>query len=263
MIQATAVSVLTLVTSIVSIYTTKMLVRAISYEHLLEAGDQITRGAILAYLLCVLLPECFNHLGLETSIIAIGLVLSAQHFFDIIYRNICNKSLLKNSPWYLYSMLLPHCCMEGFAISPYLNETSLNLSLLGFFLLHKISELAMISLSTEAHDMTKTEKNRIQFAFIITTPLCMITGVFAQTYLDHIAVIHDIALIASTAIFLHLALFCEFCSCKHKQNRGILQITPAFLITCMVISGLLTISGTNNHDHHHHHQHSHQHTHTI
>jgi hypothetical protein len=261
MLQATAISALTLIASIISVYSTKGLARVISYQHLLETGDQATRGAIMAFLLCVLFPECYSHLGLTTSLVGVGLFLSALHGFDLLYKNICNKSLLKSSPWYLYGLLLPHCCMEGFAISPYLNEISLNLSLLGFFLLHKISELAMVSLSTEAHNMTDKEKNSLLIAFIVITPLCMMTGVFAQSYLDQYPIIHDTALLISTAIFLHLALFCQFCSCEHKKNKSILQIKPTFLITCIVIAGLLSLAGAGNVDHHHHHHHGHEHMH--
>ena len=262
MLRASAISALTLIASVISVYSTKGLVRIISYQHLLETGDQATRGAIMAFLLCVLFPECYNHLGLVTSLVGVGTSLATLHGFDLLYQNICNKSLLKSSPWYLYGMLLPHCCMEGFAISPYLNDDSFNLSLLGFFLLHKISELAMIALSTEAHNMTNREKNSLLTAFIVTTPLCMMTGVFTQSYLDHYPIIHDTALLISTAIFLHLALFCQFCSCEHKKNKSTLQIKPIFLISCIVVAGVLSIASSGDPSHHHHHHgHGHQHTH--
>ena len=195
------------------------------------------------------------------SLIGVGIFLSVLHGLDQLYKNICNESLLKNNPWCLYGMLLPHCCMEGFAVSPYLNEVNLNLSLLALFLLHKISELAMVSLSTEAHNMSDREKNSLLVAFIVTTPVCMLTGVFAQSYLDQYPFIHDAALLISTAIFLHIALFCQFCSCEHKKSKDILQIKPAFLITCIIIAGLLTVAGASNLEHHHHHHHGHQHTH--
>ena len=256
MIQASAVSLLTLIVSAISVHSSTLFIRKVSCTDLLEYGDQATRGAILAFLVCVLLPECYHHLGMTTTSVGITAILIVLNGFDSLFKNLCNKSLLKDSPWYLYSMLLPHCCIEGLAISPYLHDTSLNLSLVGFFLLHKITELAMIALSTEAHKMTNQEKKGILNVFIFSTPLCMIAGMLIQSYLDELSFLHDGSLIMSAAIFLHLALFCQFCACEHKRKKPLLQ--PIFFSAFIIITAILTSMGPSCPNHHHHH---HEHTH--
>lgn len=260
MIQASAISVLTLIVSAISVHTSTRFIRKLSCTHLLEYGDHATRGAILAFLVCVLFPECYHHMGMTATIMGITTFLVILNGVDSLYKNLCNKSLLKDSPWYLYSMLLPHCCIEGLAISPYLHDNTLNLSLVGFFLLHKTTELAMIALSTEAHNMSTLEKRCILNVFIFSTPLCMIAGMLLQSYLHELSFLHDGALILSAAIFLHLALFCQFCSCQHKQRKPLFQ--PIFFSAFMIVAVILASMGPScpNH-HHHHHEQTHHHNH--
>ena len=257
MYPAILISAFTLIISYFSIKSIDKLCRVITQNNWITYVEQISRASILAFILTVLLPECINHYSVANAIIGISLILGLLQSLDLFYKKICHLNDLQNSPWFLYILLVPHCCIEGVAISPYLISPWNNISIISFFLIHKIVEICMIAISTKTHNMDIKTQNRIEKAFILTTPICMLLGGSITALTTQVETFHAIAVLINTAVFAHLSLFCQFCSCEHDKNKENGSLSWTFIITLSLTSFMLTTTQANpspcQHAHHHHH----------
>ena len=257
MYPAFLISASTLIISYISVKSIDKLCRIITQNEWLTYVDQISRASILAFILTILLPECINHYSVLSAIIGISFILGLLQSLDLLYKKLCHQHDLQNSPWFLYILLVPHCCIEGVAISPYLMSPWNNISIISFFLIHKIVEISMIAISTKTHKMDRKTQKRIEKAFILTTPLCMILGSSITALTTQVETFHAIAVLINTAVFTHLSLFCQFCSCDHNKTKENGSLSWTFILTLSLTSLMLTSTQATPSpcQHVHHHQH--------
>ena len=268
MYQASILSAFTLTLSYASVLSAQRLSHYLSHSNWLKWADQLMRGGIFAFVAGILLPECIEHFGWINSALALICMLACLYGLDVVYRSICRGSLAAQGPWYIYLLLLPHCCIEGFAIAPFLSQSPLNISLLGFFIGHKVIEISMIAVSTEAHALNSKTKLRLQSAFALSTPVCMLLGSYLQHSILASDLAHDVTLLVNTAVFAHLALFCQFSTCKHSKSEQKNTIQPGFMVSFVTVLSLFIFVQESSahsigcqHAHHHHHSEVHHHHH--
>lgn len=247
-----AIATTSIITWALSYLSAKLISKTITStksEIILKHGDQICRGGILAYIITQLLPENIEHSGLIQTFVLTGAILATLNYIEHYYTTTCKKTTHTKKPWFNYVLLIPHCILEGFAITPHV--ISNNMLIIGFFLWHKVSELSLITISTELHLDDKITQSRIQNLFILITPISMLVSTFIHFDTAIPPFIDNIIHILEMSIFMHIALFCNFCSCKHEKNKTI-NINAVFL-TAFIVLTLIQYLGNINHIGHHHH----------
>ncbi len=261
MYQITTASLLTWTVSYLSSSLIKNSINSISNTKWLKAGDQICRGGILSFVLTQVLPHNLEHFGVFYTAFASLCILTGLYGIEYSYQYTCKHSVMQNKAWFTYVLLIPHCILEGFAAAPYFIGEYFNPIYICLFFWHKISELAMITLSTELHLKKSREQYYIQQLFILLTPAAMLLGSYLHVdsqFISHD--MHGILELINMNIFLHIALFCQFCSCKDEcKEKSSMNIDKNF-IAAFVIIGLIFLSMPTAH-HHCTHSHSHAHCH--
>lgn len=258
-----------LLTWSISYLSTHLIKQGLNHQgrYWLKHTDQLCRGAMLGFVLAQVLPHNLAHFGTVITLLATTGILGMIHAVEKIYEYHCQTSLQQDKPWFNYILLAPHCIIEGFAAAPYFMGEQLSYIYISLFFWHKISELSMITVSTELHVNDKKQQRFIQQIFALLTPIAMLIGAYAQVdtyWLSDSA--HAVLDLVNMSIFIHIALFCQFCRCKHNPGRN-WHIHPHFLLACTGLYLLLTfmVPGatpcphSHNHDHLHSHSHHHKH----
>lgn len=265
-------SFLTLVISYSGSCLGNYIVRFLALRSWVQIGEQVCRGGLFAYVILFLLPHTMETFGQVNTLVYLGLISSTLYCVEQLYYRACATTKLQQSPWHSYFLLLPHCIIEGVAAGPFFIGSRANYVIAGFFLWHKMSEMLLVSMSTALHIADPSVRRRIILALTASTPIAMLAGsVLQQSSLleSSLHSLHDYFDLLNMAVFIHIALFCNFCSCAHSsQKKKSFEINRYFVLTFLSIAFLqwtpLKPFGDCSLHHHHDHdhsQHNHDHSH--
>ena len=126
----------------------------------LATADTIARGVLLAFGVCMLLPGTIAHFGTLMTVVYALVFFAFIFSLEGIFQIVCQIDI-PHKPWIFYALLLPHCIFEGFSAASL--KLHSNMTLLLAFLSHKISEISIVTLSSEIH-LEKKNGNNVAFS---------------------------------------------------------------------------------------------------
>ena len=252
-VQALIISV-TLTLSLIASQISQAFSEFLAKGHWLKIGDHIARGILLGYAISILLPESLETFGLIYFLcLCFGFSLSI-FVLEYGFQKACAHTILDHKPWFFYACLLPHCILEGFTITSLQKAGSL--FFLTMFLIHKTSEITVVTLSSQIHLKQVWQQRCVQWIFVLATPMAMITLLVMQssTDLSQWHTWHAFVDLLSLVALVHLALFCKLCHCTHahdaKNSNQNLVLATSFLVSLIIFYLMNHLMPSHEHIHH-------------
>lgn len=203
-------------------------------KHIISTLDQVVRAIMLGFALFHIGPELLEAFELSSLLGAMAGFVALQQIIQYIYARTKKDYLQEKYPWLIYTLLIPHFVSEGFVIAPQAGKNSLSIVILGF-LLHKIFEITMLTVSTNHQIHCRTQRTIVQTLFVILTPLSLLAYSQYHTWFTISDTVMAYTEFLNFIVFVQLSMLCQFCTHEHEHKANWLQKNTTFVLAFALI----------------------------
>jgi hypothetical protein len=203
-------------------------------KSIISTLDQMVRAVMLAFALFHIGPELLETFQLKSLMFAVIGFIGVQQSIQYVYAKTKNDFLQEKYPWLIYTLLIPHFISEGFVIAPQAGKNSLSIVIMGF-LLHKIFEITMLTVSTNHQIHCRTQRTIVQTLFVVLTPLSLLAYSQYHTWLSISDTVMAYTEFLNFIVFVQLSMLCQFCTHGHDHSKSWLQKNSTFVWSFAII----------------------------
>lgn len=197
--------------------------------------DQMVRAVMLAFALFHIGPELLEHFSPLLLIGSLTGFFAVQQTIQYISSQSQSNFIQEQYPWLIYTLLIPHFVSEGFVIAPQAGKNCLSIVIVGF-LIHKIFEIAMLTVTTNHQIHCRTQRTIVQALFVLLTPLSLLIYGQYHAWLSVSETVMAYTEFLNFLVFVQLSMFCQFCAHKHDTSSNWLQSNRTFIISFALIA---------------------------
>ena len=198
--------------------------------------DQCVRAVMLAFAVYHIGHELLEQFTLKQLVIfSAGFFLVQAIMVQISQKFTDQTYIHERYPWLIYTLLIPHFITEALVIAPQAIDHTINIVIAGF-LIHKIFEVAMLTMSTNNTIHCHVQRRILQTIFVTMTPITILFYWPLKTVIDFNHILFGYTAFLNFIVFIQLSMFCKLCQHDRYDNQTWLQSNYSFLISFVVIS---------------------------
>ena len=229
-------SIITFGVSLTSAGTLSRFRSMIGQTRLVSHIDQCMRAVLLAFAVYHIGYELMEMFTLRLLMIFVGIFFLAQYLIVQFSQSLTNPYYLHEKyPWLIYTLLIPHFITEGLMIAPQALNNRLNVVIAGF-LIHKVFEVAMLTLSANNNIHCRTQRRVLQTLFVTMTPITILFYAPFKSLMAVNSTMLGYVEFLNFIVFLQLATFCQFCTHSHSSARNWFSANRCFVVSFLLIS---------------------------